>query len=195
MTVPKVKMLVNVLRLADTFNQRKMKGSCLSKKPIKPIQKALSVRKCTKKVPRKLSYCWLHIIPFMHLGEAFIQSNLQCIQSTRFISMCVPSVWIIRNHSYEQISQYVLKMLNWETFYPTIWMFLNGALINLYQNFVVPPDIFWTGKSNNLTLRLHRTQPVQRDTTKDIRNTSEPNIILPFVHTGCCARRVRVYTV
>lgn len=90
MTVPKVKMLVNVRLLADIFNHRKMKGRCLPKKPIKPIQRALSVRKCTKKVPRKLSLYNYNIIPFMHLAEAFIQNNLQCIGSIHFISMCVP---------------------------------------------------------------------------------------------------------
>ncbi len=30
------------------------------------------------------------LFTFMHLADAFIQSDLQCIQATLFISMCVP---------------------------------------------------------------------------------------------------------
>ncbi len=34
---------------------------------------------------------WMFTFPFMHLADAFIQSDLQCIQAIHlFVSMCVP---------------------------------------------------------------------------------------------------------
>ncbi len=38
-----------------------------------------------------VNYCFnVNTFPCMHLADAFIQSDLQCIQAKHFISMCVP---------------------------------------------------------------------------------------------------------
>ncbi len=39
--------------------------------------------------------CWVHLhFTFMHLADALIQSDLQCIQAIQFLSVCVfPGNW------------------------------------------------------------------------------------------------------
>ncbi len=50
-----------------------------------------------------VGYEWLFYI-FMHLPDAFIQSDLQCIQAIHFFSMCVP--WQLNPHTFVLLTQY-----------------------------------------------------------------------------------------
>jgi len=54
------------------------------------------------------------LVTFMHLADAFIQSDLQCIQAIHFLSVCSPSHGFLEGCSKEQllkVAEYYKKVI------------------------------------------------------------------------------------